>query len=73
VKRERWNDVAIEVLHYPGHTYSVDRMIQSVKDSLDDCTKNFGPYWHRQVRSPRWTRRTRLPVRGIDGVEEEVR
>ncbi|MFY0526246.1 M1 family aminopeptidase [Archangium gephyra] len=50
VKRDRWNDVAIEVLHHPGHTYNVERMIQAVKDSLDYYTKNFGPYQHRQVR-----------------------
>jgi len=24
VKRDRWNDVAIEVLHHPGHTYNVE-------------------------------------------------
>jgi ABC-type transport system involved in multi-copper enzyme maturation permease subunit len=50
VKRDTWNDVAIEVFHHPGHAYNVERMIQSVKDSLDYFTKNFGPYQHRQVR-----------------------
>jgi ABC-type transport system involved in multi-copper enzyme maturation permease subunit len=59
VKRDRWNDVTIEVLHHPGHTYNVERMIQSVKDSLEYFTKNFGPYQHRQVRIlefPRYAR-----------------
>jgi ABC-type transport system involved in multi-copper enzyme maturation permease subunit len=50
VKRDTWNGVAIEVLHHPGHTYNIERMIQAVKDSLDYYTKNFGPYQHRQVR-----------------------
>ncbi|HYO53350.1 ABC transporter permease/M1 family aminopeptidase [Archangium sp.] len=50
VKRDRWNDVAIEVFHHSGHAYNVERMIQAVKDSLDYYTKNFGPYQHRQVR-----------------------
>ena len=50
VKRDKWNDVAIEVLYHPGHAYNVERMIESVKDSLDYFTKNFGPYQHRQVR-----------------------
>ncbi|MFY0563548.1 M1 family aminopeptidase [Archangium lansingense] len=50
VKRDKWNDVAIEVLYHPGHAYNVDGMIQAVKDSLDYYTKNFGPYQHRQVR-----------------------
>jgi hypothetical protein len=50
VKRDTWNDVAIEVLYHPSHVYNVERMIQAVKDSLDYYTKNFGPYQHRQVR-----------------------
>jgi aminopeptidase N len=42
--------VAIEVYYHPAHEYNVDRMIESVKTSLDYYTKNFGPYQHRQVR-----------------------
>ncbi|QRN96338.1 hypothetical protein JRI60_46240 [Archangium violaceum] len=59
VKRDKWNDVAIEVFHHPSHGYNVDRMIQAVKDSLEYYTKNFGPYQHRQVRIlefPRYAR-----------------
>ncbi len=50
VERDRWNDVEIAVYHHPDHTYNVDRMIESVKASLDYFTENFGPYQHRQVR-----------------------
>ena len=50
VKRDTWKGVAIEVLHHPGHTSNVERMIQAVKDTLDYATANFGPYPHRQVR-----------------------
>ena len=50
VKRDKWNDVAIEVYHHPGHEYNLDRMITAVKKSLDYFTTNFGPYQHRQVR-----------------------
>ena len=50
VKRDTWKGVAIEVFHHPDHAYNVERMVQSVKDSLDYYTKNFGPYQHRQVR-----------------------
>ena len=59
VKRDRWNDVAIEIYHHPGHAYNVDRMIAAVKKSLDYFTANFGPYQHRQVRIiefPRYAR-----------------
>ncbi len=50
VKRDRWNDVAIEVYYHEPHVYNVDRMIDSIKKSLDYFTTNFGPYQHRQVR-----------------------
>ncbi|HZM70047.1 MAG TPA: M1 family aminopeptidase, partial [Candidatus Cryosericum sp.] len=50
VKRDRWNDVAIEIYYHPGHPYNVDRMIAAVKRSLDYFTANFSPFQHRQVR-----------------------
>ncbi len=50
VKKDKWNDVNIEVYYHKGHEYNLERMIKSVKKSLDYYTKNFGPYQHRQVR-----------------------
>jgi ABC-type transport system involved in multi-copper enzyme maturation permease subunit len=50
VKRDRWNDVAIEVYYDRKHPYNVDRMIAATKKSLDYFTKHFGPYQHRQFR-----------------------
>jgi hypothetical protein len=50
VKKDRWNDVAIEIYYDPQHAYNVERMIESAKKSLDYYTKNFSPYQFRQVR-----------------------
>ena len=50
IRRDRWKDVAIEIYYHPGHEYNLDRMIRSVKASLDYFTTNFSPYQHRQVR-----------------------
>ena len=50
VKKEWWNNVAIEIYYQPGHEYNLDRMIKSVRSSLDYYTRHFGPYQHRQVR-----------------------
>ena len=58
VKRDRWSPtgratgdpVDISIFHHPEHTYNVDRMIASVKRSLDYYTAEFGPYQHRQIR-----------------------
>jgi aminopeptidase N len=50
VKKDKWNDVALEIYYHKGHEYNLDRMIKGVKASLDYYSKNFGPYQHRQVR-----------------------
>ncbi|MEM7356217.1 MAG: M1 family aminopeptidase, partial [Acidobacteriota bacterium] len=50
VERDRHGDVAIEIFHHHAHRYNVDRMIDSIKKSLDYFTAEFGPYQHRQIR-----------------------
>ncbi len=50
VRRDRWHDVDIAVYYHPPHAQNVERMVDSVKKTLDYCTANFGPYQHRQVR-----------------------
>jgi len=50
VRRDRWRGVAIEVYYDPAHAYNVARMIRATKAALEYCTREFGPYQHRQVR-----------------------
>ena len=50
VRRDTWNDVRLEIYHHPSHTYNLDRMMQGMKDALEYCSRNFGPYQHRQAR-----------------------
>jgi ABC-2 type transport system permease protein len=50
VQRDRWHDVALEIYYQPGHEYNLERMMQGMKDTLEYCTTQFGPYQHRQVR-----------------------
>ena len=50
VLRDSWNDVAIEIYYHPGHEYNIERMVQSIKDSLEYFSANFSPYQHRQMR-----------------------
>jgi ABC-type transport system involved in multi-copper enzyme maturation permease subunit len=50
VREGRWNDVAIQVFHHPGHAWNADRIIRGAKAALDYQTRNFGPYPHRQMR-----------------------
>ncbi|MGH7468122.1 MAG: ABC transporter permease/M1 family aminopeptidase [Longimicrobiales bacterium] len=50
VRRDRWQNVDIEIYHHPTHTFNTDRMVDAVKASLDYYTTHFGPYQHRMVR-----------------------
>jgi ABC-2 type transport system permease protein len=50
IRREKWNNVAIEVMYHPDHITNVDRMIQSARASLDYFAKNVGPYPYRELR-----------------------
>jgi hypothetical protein len=50
VKRDKWNDVNLEIYYHPGHEYNLDKMMDGMKDALAYYTKNFGPYQFRQMR-----------------------
>jgi hypothetical protein len=50
VKKDRWQDVDIEIYYHPGHEYNIDMMIKSIKMSLDYYTKNFSPYHFKEIR-----------------------
>jgi hypothetical protein len=50
IKKDKWKDVNIEIYYHPGHEYNLDKMIKSVKKSLDYYTHYFSPYQHKQVR-----------------------
>ena len=50
VKKAEHNGVAIEVYYHKGHPWNVDRMVESVKDSIDYFNTAFGPYQHKQLR-----------------------
>jgi ABC-2 type transport system permease protein len=50
VKREKWNNIDLEVYYIPEHKWNIDRMMKSMKSSLDYYTNNFGPYYQKQAR-----------------------
>lgn len=50
VKRDKWNDINIEVYYHKNHPYNINRMVNSVKRSLDYYTAQYSPYQFRQVR-----------------------
>lgn len=50
VKREKWEDVDVEVYYHPEHAYNVDHMAEAIKASLDYYSEHFSPYPHEQAR-----------------------
>ena len=44
VLEDRWNDVALRILHHPAHDTNLDRMVRGMKASLDYLSEQFGPY-----------------------------
>src|SRR3546814_10142751 len=50
VKQVPWKCVDISVYYNPAHTWNVDRMIKSAKDSLDYYNANYTPYQFHQLR-----------------------
>ena len=41
--------VAIRIFYHPGHSANLDRMLRSVRASLDYYTDQFAPYPHRHI------------------------
>ncbi|HET7065621.1 MAG TPA: M1 family aminopeptidase [Rudaea sp.] len=50
VKRDKWNDVALEVYYDPEHAFNTDRMIDAMKKSLAHFSTAFSPFQFRQMR-----------------------
>jgi ABC-2 type transport system permease protein len=50
ITEDEHDGVAIKVYHHPNHAFNVERMIESVRHSLDYFNREFGPYQHRQAR-----------------------
>ncbi|TDS07539.1 ABC transporter permease/M1 family aminopeptidase [Sphingobacterium paludis] len=50
LKKERWQNINLEIYYHDGHTYNLDRMMASMKKSLDYYGRSFSPYQFNQMR-----------------------
>ena len=50
VELREWNGVDIEVYFHHEHRWNVDKMLRSIRKSLEYYSENFGPYKHKQAR-----------------------
>jgi len=50
VRRDKWQDIDIELFYHAPHTHNIERMVAGVKDSLSYYSKAFSPYQFKQLR-----------------------
>lgn len=50
VKKDKWNDVDLEIYYHKGHEYNLESMMDGMKASLAYNSENFSPYQHKQLR-----------------------
>jgi len=49
-RKAQWNDVDVEIFYDRAHPYNIDKMVETVKASLDYFSENFSPYQYEQMR-----------------------
>ena len=50
VRRDRWQNVNLEIYYQSGHEFNLDTMMESMKETLAYCTANFSPFQFHQLR-----------------------
>ena len=50
IKRDRWQNVNLEIYYAPQHTFVLDKMLSSSKRGLGYYTANYSPYQFQQYR-----------------------
>ena len=56
VTRDRWNGIALEVYHHPGHDKNVRHLLRGMRAALQYCTEQYGPYPHSVLRYAEFSR-----------------
>jgi len=50
VRRDKWNNVNLELYYHPGHEFDLDTMIESMKETMAYCSANYSPFQFHQLR-----------------------
>jgi ABC-2 type transport system permease protein len=50
MREDKWKDVTLKVLYHPAHHFNIDRLIRSMKASLEYYTENLGPFQFKELR-----------------------
>jgi ABC-2 type transport system permease protein len=50
VRRDKWNNVNLEIYYHPDHQFDLDTMMESMKETLAYCSANYSPFQFHQLR-----------------------
>lgn len=50
VKKDKFNDINLEIYYQSNHTYNIDKIMSSMKKSLEYYSKNFSQYQYDDLR-----------------------
>jgi ABC-2 type transport system permease protein len=50
VRRDKWNNVNLEIYYHPGHEFDLGTMMESMKETLAYCSANYSPFQFHQLR-----------------------
>lgn len=50
IKKDKWNDVELEIYYHKAHDQNIDHMMKMMKKSLEVYTRDFGPYQFKNLR-----------------------
>ena len=45
-----WNDVKMQIMYHSSHGYNTDRMMESLENSFEYFSEEFGEYQFKQIR-----------------------
>jgi ABC-2 type transport system permease protein len=50
IKKDKWNDIELEIYYHKAHDQNIDHMMKMMKRSLEVYTRDFGPYQFKNLR-----------------------
>jgi aminopeptidase N len=50
VKRDQWNGIPLDIYYHKGHEFNLDRMVASMRASLQDFSTRYSPFQFKQFR-----------------------
>lgn len=67
IYRDEWEGIPIEVYYHRDHAFNLQRMVEAMKNTLEYCSRNFGPYPYPYLRLVEVTSHQVMPTNPTPG------